>query len=86
MYGQAVTATALSPVPPGTVASGTVVPLIATVSDASGPVLSGQLTFSDGAKMVGAVRWFDGERNEVPGHCNAEEDFWPGWPYSSGGL
>jgi hypothetical protein len=53
-YGQAVTAVALSSLPTGAVAAGTVVALIASVSDTAGPVL-GEVTFFDGTKTIDTV-------------------------------
>ena len=54
-YGQAITTIALSAPPTGTVIAGTVVPLVASVSDTAGPVLSGEVTFFDGTKAIGTV-------------------------------
>jgi hypothetical protein len=51
-YGQAVTTVALSPLPTGTVVAGTVVSLVASVSDTVGPVLNGEVTFFDGTKTI----------------------------------
>jgi hypothetical protein len=54
-YGQAATAVALSPLPTGPIVEGTVVPLVASVSDTVGPVLNGEVTFFDGTKTIGTV-------------------------------
>src|SRR5258708_13186798 len=80
-YGQAVTAVALSSLPTGTVAAGTVVTLVASVSDNAGPVLSGEVTFFDGTKPVGTVSIVrNATANYVPGTATLRKIFGPGAP------
>jgi hypothetical protein len=78
-YGQAVTTVALSPPPTGTVAAGTVVILIASVSDTAGPVLNGEVTFFDGTKTLGTVSVVrNATANYVPGTATLRRIFGPG--------
>lgn len=78
-YGQAVTTVALSPLPTGTIAAGTVVILIASVSDTSGPVLNGNVTFLDGTKTIGTVSVVqNANANYVPGTATLRRIFGPG--------
>lgn len=78
-YGQAVTTIALSALPAGTVAAGTVVPLVASVSDAAGPVPSGEVTFFDGTKTIGTVSVVrNATANYVPGTATLRRIFGPG--------
>jgi len=78
-YGQAVTTVALSPLPSGTVAAGTVVPLVASVSDTAGPVLNGEVTFFDGTKTIGTVAVVrNANATYVPGTATLRKIFGPG--------
>jgi Bacterial Ig-like domain (group 3)/FG-GAP-like repeat len=78
-YGQAATTVALSPLPTGTVAAGTVVILIASVSDTSGPVLGGNVAFFDGTKTIGTVSVVrNANANYVPGTATLRRIFGPG--------
>jgi hypothetical protein len=78
-YGQAVTAVALPSLPAGTVAAGTVVVLIASVSDTAGPVLNGEVTFFDGTKTIGTVSVVrNATANYVPGTATLRRIFGPG--------
>ena len=78
-YRQAVTTVALSPLPTGTVVAGTVVPLVASISDTVGPVLNGEVTFFDGTKTIGtaSVVW-SAAANYVPGTATLRRIFGPG--------
>lgn len=76
-YGQAVTAVALSSLPTGAVAAGTVVALIASVSDTAGPVL-GEVTFFDGTKTIDTVPVVrNATANYVPGTATLRRIFVP---------
>ena len=78
-YGQAVTAVALPSLPAGTVAAGTVVILIASVSDTAGAVLNGEVTFFDGTKTIGTVSVVrNATANYVPGTATLRRIFGPG--------
>ena len=78
-YGQAVTAVSLSPLPSGTVVAGTVVPLVASVSDTGGPVLNGEVTFFDGTKTIGTVTVVrNANASYVPGTASLRRIFGPG--------
>jgi hypothetical protein len=78
-YGQAATTVALSPLSTGTVAAGTVVILIACVSDTSGPVLGGNVAFFDGTKTIGTVSVVrNANANYVPGTATLRRIFGPG--------
>jgi hypothetical protein len=78
-YGQAVTAVALSSLPTGAVAAGTVVTLIASLSDTAGPVLNGEVTFFDDTKTIGTVPVVrDATANYVPGTATLRSIFGPG--------
>jgi hypothetical protein len=78
-YAQNATTVALSPLPTSTVAAGTVVPLVAAVSDTAGPVLSGEVTYFDGAKAIGTapvVR--NAAASYIPGTATLRKIFGPG--------
>ena len=78
-YGQAVTTITLLPLPTGTVAAGTVVSLIASISDTAGPVLNGEVTFFDGTKTLGTVPVVrNATANYVPGTATLRRIFGPG--------
>jgi Bacterial Ig-like domain (group 3) len=78
-YGQAITIIALSALPTGTVVAGTVVPLVASVSDTAGPVLSGEVTFFDGTKAIGTVSVVrNAAASFVPGTATLRRIFGPG--------
>jgi hypothetical protein len=78
-YGQAVTTTTLLPLPTGTVAAGTVVTLIASVSDTAGPVLNGEVTFLEDTKTIGTVSVVrNAAANYVPGTAALRRTFGPG--------
>jgi hypothetical protein len=78
-HGQAITTITLAPLPTGTVAAGTVVPLAASVHDISGPVLAGQVTFWDGARILGSVPVVRvGTAGYTPGTATFRSIFGPG--------
>lgn len=78
-YGQVSTTTLLSPLPSGTLATGTVVALTASVNDPSGPVSSGAVEFFDGSIMIGAVPIVRvGTANYIPGTATLRKIFGPG--------
>jgi hypothetical protein len=78
-HGQAATTVALSPLPTGTVAAGTVVILIASVSDTSGPVVGGNVAFFDGTKTIGTVSVVrNAIATYVPGTATLRRIFGPG--------
>jgi hypothetical protein len=78
-YGQAVTTVTLSPLPTGAVAAGTVVIVIASVSDTAGPILNGEVTFFDGTKTIGTVSVVrNAAANYVPGAATLRRIFGPG--------
>ena len=86
-YGQAVTTVALSPLPTGTVVAGTVVPLVASVSDTIGPVLNGEVTFFDGTKTIGTASVVrSAAANYVPGTATLRRIFGPGGHTISSGV
>ena len=77
--GQAVTTTVLASLPTGSVSVGTVVTLSAAIHDASGAVLSGEVTFLDGTKVVGTVPVVRGAAaNYVPGTATLKKIFGAG--------
>jgi hypothetical protein len=78
-YAQNATTVTLSPLPTSTVAAGTVVPLVAAVSDTSGPVLSGEVTYFDGAKAIGTVPVVrNAAASYIPGTATLRKIFGPG--------
>ena len=81
-YGQVATTVASTPLPTGTVPSGTVVPLVASVSDRAGVILSGDVTFFDGTKPIGTISVVrNGTAGYVPGTAILRRMFGPGRAY-----
>jgi Bacterial Ig-like domain (group 3)/FG-GAP-like repeat/FG-GAP repeat len=77
--GQAVTTVTINSLPNGSVPAGTVVMLTASVHDASGAVLSGEVTFLDGTTAVGKVPVVsNATANYVPGTATLKKIFGAG--------
>jgi hypothetical protein len=78
-HAQTATTVTLAPLPTSTVAAGTVVALVASVGDAGGPVLIGEVTFFDGTKAIGTVSVVrNAAANYLPGTATLRKIFGPG--------
>jgi hypothetical protein len=78
-HAQTSTTVTLSPLPTSTVAARTMVPLVASVGDAGGPVLIGEVTFFDGTKAIGTVSVVrNAAANYLPGTATLRKIFGPG--------